>query len=129
MTQVKAFAIAMCTATSIAAARFGWDLHQWDVPYAWIPASLKYRMIFEITFSVSSTLTKVSLLWFCRRLLGSSAKSNLRHLNWSLIGAMVLLVIMGLLFIFTTLLNCMWVLVPAFGARDTDNIQPYQSIF
>jgi hypothetical protein len=100
----------MCTATSIAAARYGWDRHQWDVPYAWIPASLKYRMVFEMTFSLSSTLTKVSLLWFCRRLLGSSAKSNLRYLNWSLIGAMVLLVILGFLFIFTTLLNCMWVL-------------------
>ncbi|KUL88116.1 hypothetical protein ZTR_04012 [Talaromyces verruculosus] len=119
-----AFAIAMCTATSIAAAHFGWDLHQWDVPYAWIPASLKYRMIFEITFSVSSTLTKVSLLWFCRRLLGSSAKSNLRRLNWSLIGAMVLLVIMGLLFIFTTLLNC----IPIKASFDVLPDYPYHCI-
>lgn len=102
----------MCTATSIAAAHFGWDRHEWDVPLAWIPASLKYRMVFEMTFTVSSTLTKVSLLWFCRRLLGSSAKSNLRYLNRSLIGAMVLLVILGLLFIFITLLNCMWVDCP-----------------
>lgn len=99
----------MCTVTSIAAVRLGWDRHIWDVPFTWFSTSLKYHMVFEMTYTVSTTLTKVSLLWFCRRLLGSSAKSNLQYLNWSLIGAMVLLVILGLLFIFITLFNCMWV--------------------
>lgn len=102
-------AIGMCTTTSIADARYGWDRHQWDVPLTWLPASFKCRMIFEITFCVASNLTKISLLWFCRRLLGSSIKSGFRRLNYSLIGAMLLLAALGTIFIFTTLFNCMFV--------------------
>ncbi|EED18206.1 integral membrane protein [Talaromyces stipitatus ATCC 10500] len=118
------FAIAMCTATSIAAVKFGWDRHIWDVPFTWMPAMLKYRMVFEMTFCLSSILTKISLLWFCRRLLGSSAKSKFRYLNLSLIAAMVLLFILGLLFIFITLFTC----IPLKASFDLLPDYPYHCI-
>lgn len=104
---LEIFAIAMCTANSIANVHFGWGQHQWDVPFDWIVPSLKYRMVFEMTFTISSSLTKVSLLWFCRRLLGTSAKIKFRYMNMALIAAMVILLLLGFMFILATMFNCL----------------------
>ncbi|KAH8702550.1 integral membrane protein [Talaromyces proteolyticus] len=100
-------AVAMSTISSLADARYGWDRHIWDVPMEWMPNSLKCRMTFQITFSLASTLTKISLLWFCRRILGNAISGPFRNLNYSLIASMVFLAMLSLAFIFVTLFNCL----------------------
>lgn len=99
----------MSTVSSLADARYGWDRHIWDVPLTWMPSTLKCRMLFQIMFSLASTLTKISLLWFCRRILGNSISGPFRIMNYSLIASMVFLGMLSLAFIFVTFLNCMYV--------------------
>lgn len=97
--------------TSLATARYGWDRHAWDVPLQWLPDSLKMRMAFQITFTVASCFTKLSLLWFCRRILGAGIKGPFRVFNYCLIGAMALVFILALIFILLTIFTCMYVVI------------------
>jgi hypothetical protein len=105
----------MSTVSSLADARYGWDRHIWDVPLTWMPGTLKCRMLFQITFSLASTLTKISLLWFCRRILGNGISGPFRGLNYCLIASMLFLGLLSLAFIFVTFLNCMYVPIPSPG--------------
>jgi hypothetical protein len=101
----------MCTVTSLATSRYGWDRHVWDVPIEWMPDTLKMRMAFQITFSVASTFTKLSLLWFCRRILGTGIKGPFRVLNYCLIGSMMMVFVLSLIFILLTIFTCMYVVI------------------
>ncbi|KAJ5833717.1 hypothetical protein N7474_002028 [Penicillium riverlandense] len=83
-----AFSVGMAVVTSIATEEWGWNRHIWDIPPAWLSTVQKLNLCFQIMFSMASGFTKISLLWFCRRLLGAS-KGNFMLFNWAFIGAMV----------------------------------------
>ena len=93
----------MCTVTSLAAQRHGFNRHIWDIPPTWLPTLQKYNLIFQILFSWSSTFTKLSLLWFCRRLLG---KGHYRFYNWSYIGGMTFVALCCALFTLISIFQC-----------------------
>ncbi|KAJ9302737.1 hypothetical protein DTO271G3_111 [Paecilomyces variotii] len=100
------FAIAMAVATSLASAQYGWNRHIWDVPLEWIPTSEKLNMMFQVFFSFASSLTKLSLLWFCRRLLGAGIKGAFRSFNFYLIAAMFVVAAMCITFVCLTIFQC-----------------------
>jgi hypothetical protein len=100
-----AFAIAMVAVTSLASENWGWNRHVWDVPETWLTTVQKLNIVFQILFSWSSSLTKISLLWFCRRLLGPG-KGNFKWFNWAFIGAMIFVGVSCLMFTFISIFQC-----------------------
>lgn len=99
------FAIAMVVVTSIATEDWAWNRHIWDVPMSWLPTVQKLNLCFQIMFSLSSSITKISLLWFCRRLLGAG-KGNYMVFNWAFIGAMVFVGLSCALFTLFSIFQC-----------------------
>ncbi|GFF22079.1 hypothetical protein IFM61606_01218 [Aspergillus udagawae] len=100
------FAIAMCAITSLATVRYGWNRHMWDVPPTWLTTVSKLNMVFQILFSLSSSVTKLSLLWFCKRLLGAGSKGLYRTYNWCLIGGMAFVSLTCALFLLFSIFQC-----------------------
>ncbi|KAF3395786.1 hypothetical protein F1880_007141 [Penicillium rolfsii] len=100
-----AFAIAMVAVTSLASENWGWNRHIWDVPETWLSTVQKLNIVFQIMFSWSSSITKISLLWFCRRLLGAG-KGNFKWFNWAFIGAMIFVGLSCLMFTFISIFQC-----------------------
>ncbi|KAJ5198857.1 hypothetical protein N7491_000576 [Penicillium cf. griseofulvum] len=64
------FAVAMATITSVATEDWGMNRHIWDIEVLKLITIQKLNLSFQILFSLSSCFTKISLLWFCRRLIG-----------------------------------------------------------
>ncbi|KAF9890973.1 hypothetical protein FE257_005230 [Aspergillus nanangensis] len=100
------FSIAMCAITSIATERYGWNRHIWDVPPDWLPTISKLNLAFQILFSWSSSWTKLSLLWFCKRLLGAGSKGLYWSYNLGLIAAMVFVGVCCAMFLFLSIFQC-----------------------
>ncbi|EAW24072.1 uncharacterized protein NFIA_036440 [Aspergillus fischeri NRRL 181] len=113
------FAIAMCAVTSLATVRYGWNRHMWDVPPTWLSTVSKLNLVFQILFSLASSVTKLSLLWFCKRLLGAGSKGLYRTYNWCLIGGMAFVSLSCALFLLFSIFQCnpihaYWDLAPTY---------------
>ncbi|KAL2814581.1 hypothetical protein BJX63DRAFT_193130 [Aspergillus granulosus] len=100
------FAIAMGVIISVAEQQFGWNRHIWDVPLEWIPTVSKLNLTFQILFSLACSLTKLSLLWFCKRLLGAGSKGLSSPYNIAMIIAMVVVGLSSVLFILFSIFQC-----------------------
>lgn len=99
------FAIAMVAVTSLATENWAWNRHIWDVPMTWLPTLQKLNLVFQIMFSWSSSITKISLLWFCRRLLGAG-KGSYVIFNCAFIGSMVFVGLSCTLFTIFSIFQC-----------------------
>ncbi|KAJ5752047.1 hypothetical protein N7520_008964 [Penicillium odoratum] len=99
------FAIAMVAVTSLATETWGFNRHIWDIPTAWFPTIEKLNLSFQIMFSWSSGFTKISLLWFCRRLLGTGKGSFVTY-NWAFIGSMIFVGLSVFMFTFFSIFQC-----------------------
>lgn len=99
------FAIAMVVVTSLATEAWAWNRHIWDIPMAWLPTVQKLNLCFQIMFSLSSAFTKISLLWFCRRLLGAG-KGNFMVFNWAFVGVMIFVGLASALFTLLSIFQC-----------------------
>ncbi|CEJ60543.1 Putative Integral membrane protein [Penicillium brasilianum] len=118
-----AFAIAMVVVTSLATENWGWNRHIWDVPVTWLSTLQKLNIVFQIMFSWSSSLTKISLLWFCRRLLGAG-KGNFRWFNWSFIGSIIVVGFSCIMFTFISVFQCS----PIKAYWDVSPTYPYKCL-
>lgn len=96
----------MCVVTSLAAQVWGWDRHIWDIPMSWLPTVQKLNLAFQVQFSVSSSFTKLSLLWFCKRLIGTGAKGLYRTYYWVLVASMVFVGVCCILFELVSIFQC-----------------------
>lgn len=101
----------MCAVTSIASERFGFKRHTWDIPMAWLPGLQKLNFTFQILFSAASSTTKLSLLWFCKRLIGAGGKGLYRGYNIFLIACMVFIGVCWALFESVSLGQCRYVFI------------------
>ncbi|KAJ5523489.1 hypothetical protein N7513_013033 [Penicillium frequentans] len=99
------FAIAMVAVTSLASEKWGFNRHVWDIPVTWFPTIEKLNLAFQLMFSWASGFTKISLLWFCRRLLGAG-KGNFVVYNWAYIGSMVFVALSVFMFTFFSIFQC-----------------------
>ena len=102
----QCFAIGMCVVNSMAAQDWGWDRHIWDIPMSWLPTVQKLNLSFQTLFSVSSSFTKLSLLWFCKRLLGAGSKGLYRTYYFVLVGAMTFVAVCCALFELISIFQC-----------------------
>ncbi|KAE8151264.1 hypothetical protein BDV25DRAFT_97957 [Aspergillus avenaceus] len=119
------FAIAMGAVVSVATEHYGCNRHIWDVPLEWIPTDSKFNLIFQILFSISSSITKLALLWFCKRLLGTGSKGGLKLYNIVLILGMALVAALCIIFLFFCIFQCSpihayWDLQPDYPHRCLD---------
>ncbi|KAJ5099809.1 hypothetical protein N7532_006810 [Penicillium argentinense] len=99
------FAIAMVVVTTYATEVWGWNRHIWDVPTTWLSTVQKLNLVFQIMFSISSSVTKISLMWFCRRLLGAG-KGNFKAYNFAFIGSMIFVGVCCLVFTLLSIFQC-----------------------
>lgn len=102
----QCFAIGMCVVNSMAAEDWGWDRHIWDIPMSWLPTVQKLNLSFQTLFSVSSSFTKLSLLWFCKRLVGAGSKGLYRTYYFVLVGAMTFVAVCCALFELISIFQC-----------------------
>ncbi|KKK14801.1 hypothetical protein ARAM_006380 [Aspergillus rambellii] len=112
------FGIAMAAVISVASFYYGWDRHMWDVPLEWLPTVSKLNLTFQILFSLSASLTKLSFLWFCKRILGAGGKGLYQAYNLALIAAMNAVAVSSVLFMGLSLFQChpihaYWDLMPS----------------
>ncbi|KAL1968958.1 hypothetical protein VTN77DRAFT_792 [Rasamsonia byssochlamydoides] len=114
----------MCTISSIASEHYGWGRHVWDVPPSWLPTTWKLTMSFQVTFTVASLFTKLSLLWFCRRILGTGIKGPFRTFNYCLVAAMTAVALLATIFIFLSIFQC----IPVRAYWDVDPTYPYHCL-
>lgn len=97
------FAIAMAVVTSIATEQWGMNRHIWDIESDRFIAVRKLNLCFQLFFLVSSCFIKISLLWFCRRLIG---KVNFALYNWAFILSIVFVAGSSVLFIVISIFQC-----------------------
>ncbi|KAL5342923.1 hypothetical protein BJX70DRAFT_239945 [Aspergillus crustosus] len=100
------FAIGMGVVLCIATEEYGWNRHIWDIPLEWLPAVSKLNLSFQLLFSLSCSITKLSLLWFCKRLLIVGSKGIYSTYNIAMIVGMVVVGVSSALFILFSLLHC-----------------------
>jgi hypothetical protein len=116
------FSLTMMIVVSIASAWYGWDRHIWDIPLPLLPTSRKYGLVFTMTFGLASALTKLSLLWFCRRILGEGRKAGVNLHDVAI--SVVMFIVGGFLVAYEIIelvqcrpLAALWDLVPTYPYR------------
>ncbi|KGO64115.1 hypothetical protein PEX1_020670 [Penicillium expansum] len=97
------FAIAMAIVTSIATEQWGMNRHIWDIELHRFITVRKLNLCFQLLFLLSSCFIKVSLLWFCRRLIG---KGHFVLYNWAFILSIIFVVGSSLLFFVISIFQC-----------------------
>ncbi|KAL4928668.1 uncharacterized protein BDV17DRAFT_291300 [Aspergillus undulatus] len=100
------FTIGMAVIVCIATEQWGWTRHIWDVPLEWIPMVSKLNLTFQILFSLACSLTKISLLWFCKRLLIVGKKGIYSVYNIAMLVGIAVVVISSALFILFSIFQC-----------------------
>jgi hypothetical protein len=94
---------------SISSRFYGFNLHVWDIPFNELYTTNVYGLVFQVTFSLSSTFTKLSLLWFCRRIIGDSRKIISGFHDIAIMVVMTLIGVFEIIYIFLMLLECRYV--------------------
>ncbi|KAL4966792.1 uncharacterized protein BDV14DRAFT_34997 [Aspergillus stella-maris] len=100
------FTIAMAVILCIATEKWGWTRHIWDVPLDWISLVSKLNLSFQILFSLACSLTKLSLLWFCKRLLIVGSKGIYSAYNIAMLVGMAVVAVSSALFILFSIFQC-----------------------
>ena len=100
------FTIGMVAVTTLATENWGWNRHVWDVPPPWLSTVQKLNIAFQILYSQATSLTKISILWFCRRLLGAGKKGGMQWYNWTFLLAMFVAGMANVLFTITSIFQC-----------------------
>ncbi|KAK2865127.1 hypothetical protein FQN49_003887 [Arthroderma sp. PD_2] len=89
--------------TVTAAITLGWNRHIYDVPIWQLILGLKLTMVLECLFATGCTLTKLSLLFFTRKIMKGSGSPALQ---WTVIVNIWLVVIELFIFILVVVFTC-----------------------
>ncbi|KAK2765981.1 hypothetical protein FQN54_007496 [Arachnomyces sp. PD_36] len=100
------FATVMIVATSVWSELYGLKHHLWDIEPDRVTTGNKLNLVFQISFCFASTATKISLLWFCKRLLGSRKEGFYQKYSQVIIGSMVTVLFLCLIFLSMTIFQC-----------------------
>ncbi|KKY15822.1 putative integral membrane protein [Diplodia seriata] len=93
--------IALCVATCLAEQLYGFDRHAWDITPQMGPLSRKITLAISLLYIGSTTLTKLSILLFYRRL------GKIRQwFKWTIWANMAFLIGYAICFIITIPLEC-----------------------
>lgn len=88
--------------------KYGGNRHIWDIPLPLAPTAFQLLFTLQILYAVTSPLIKSSLCWFFRRLLGNS---NRRFLKWFITITDLLIIGLGISYVFTVVFQCRCVIV------------------
>ncbi|DAA75748.1 TPA_exp: Integral membrane protein [Trichophyton benhamiae CBS 112371] len=95
-------AIACGVITVLGTIKYGWSRHVYDVPFDQLVLGLKLTMALECLFGVSCALTKLSLLFFTRKMIFGINSKILKWLVWITIAVVAAeMVIFCIVVIFT----------------------------
>jgi hypothetical protein len=78
--------VALVACTIIANTKYGWDRHVWDVTLPNISMGKKYALLTQCLFGAAVNFTKLSVLWFLKRLFkdsGSWIATHVKILLWA----------------------------------------------
>ncbi|KAH8690831.1 hypothetical protein BGW36DRAFT_258641, partial [Talaromyces proteolyticus] len=98
--------VLMMAAAAVISADCHWNRHIWDIPLYLIKRGFLWVFIMEISFTVSTITTKLSLLWFCRRLLVKDAINFFSRKTMVLDMCIILLAACGISFLVAELVQC-----------------------
>jgi hypothetical protein len=91
--------------TLVAEFRYGWDRHAWDVVPDMVTVGLQLSLATQILYGAASALTRLSMLFLCRRIL--SAQS--RRLRYIVIFAVTVIPLAPVVFIIVVVFQCRYV--------------------
>lgn len=101
----------MMICLSIASREYGFNRHVWDVPFDKLRTANVYSLLFQVTFSLASSFTKLSLLWFCRRVIGDGRKISWGIHDSAIVVLMGLIVVVETAYLIMLFLQCRYVLL------------------
>ncbi|CAG8214702.1 unnamed protein product [Penicillium salamii] len=115
------FGIGMAVATSLSTEYGGMNRHVWDITISKLVTIQQLNLAWEMLFALASCFTKISLLWFCRRLI---SKGTHPTYNLLFIMAMVFVGFNNLLFVFLSIFQCS----PIHAYWDINHTGPYHCL-
>ncbi|KAF3482897.1 uncharacterized protein GIQ15_02221 [Arthroderma uncinatum] len=89
--------------TTTAAITLGWNRHIYDVPFSQLILGLKLTMLLECLFATGCTLTKLSLLFFTRKIMKGSGTP---FLQWLVIANIWIVGIELIIFLLVVIFTC-----------------------
>jgi hypothetical protein len=94
----------------LAVNKYGWNLHVWDIPILNLVPSLKISWFAQIFFVLGTSLTKISILLFYRRVTAGTMQKGFLYIIYSAIAFIVTYIIVfeGILFLGYRPLNAYW---------------------
>jgi hypothetical protein len=98
--------VLMMAAAAVISASCQWNRHIWDIPLHLIERGFLWVFVMEVTFTVSTITTKLSLLWFCRRLVVKDAINFFSRKTMALDMCIILLAACGISFLVAELVQC-----------------------
>lgn len=90
----------------VSADSYGWNRHMWDIPPAVLSKGLEYTYIYDLFFFHATCLTKLSILWFSRRLVGPTSRGIFRHYYAALVALMSFVGLFDVAYMITIFLMC-----------------------
>lgn len=91
--------------TLVAAFKYGWNRHVYDVPFGQLVLGLKLVVAIECLFAIGCSLTKLSLLIFTNRIMAGTNPS----LRMVAIGTMAVVGLEMIIFCFVVIFTCRYV--------------------
>ncbi|KFZ25122.1 hypothetical protein V502_00398 [Pseudogymnoascus sp. VKM F-4520 (FW-2644)] len=88
--------------TVVAAFKYGWNRHVYDVPFEQLVLGLKLVVVVECLFAIGCSLTKLSLLIFTQRIMAGTNPS----LRMVVIGTMAVVGLEMIIFCFVVIFTC-----------------------
>ncbi|RDL34805.1 uncharacterized protein BP5553_07933 [Venustampulla echinocandica] len=107
-----------------ASLRLGWNRHVWDVPLTAMKLSSQLYFSFQITVILASSFTKLSVMWFCRRVLVPVKYGLTGVMNYVILASMAFVSIYTVVFCFYYLFQC-W---PIYAYWDIFPTYPHKCI-
>jgi hypothetical protein len=62
----------MTVVVILANERYGWNRHEWDIPFTMVPGANIIAFVAKLMFTFASTFTRISLICFYYRLVKDS---------------------------------------------------------
>lgn len=96
-------AIAFGIITVLGTIKYGWSRHVYDVPVDQLVLGLKLTMVLECLFGISCALTKLSLLFFTRKMIFGI---NSKILKWLVYFTMAIVAAEMVIFFIVVIFTC-----------------------
>lgn len=102
--------------TLVAEFHYGWDRHAWDVLPDMVNVGLQLSLATQILYGAASCLTRMSMLFLCRRVLAAQSRS----LRLAIIYSIIVMALAQGVFITVVIFQCQYVVQSVASVFTTD---------